>query len=213
MKGYEIVRPCDRHSNETVILRKHVTKYKHMRKIMVEFLRKFENRGIKIARVNSIRITKSIKLLKFYTVPRVRWDFDILKLTARAQSINREVCDISYVWASVLRQPYKREPDTRWSQTQEGARHKIEPDIRGSQTQGGARHKREPDTRGSQTQEAARHKRQPDTRGSQTQEGARHKREPYTRGSQTQEGARHKRAADTRGSHTQEGARHIIFTV
>ena len=30
---------------------------------MVEFLRKFENRGIKMARVNSIRITKSINLL------------------------------------------------------------------------------------------------------------------------------------------------------
>ena len=29
---------------------------------MIEFLRKFENRGIKIARVNSILITKSINL-------------------------------------------------------------------------------------------------------------------------------------------------------
>ena len=35
-------------SNETVTLRKYVKKYKHMRKWMVEFLRKFENRGIKI---------------------------------------------------------------------------------------------------------------------------------------------------------------------
>ena len=42
-------------------LRKHVTKW------MVEFLRKFENYGIKIARVNSILITKSINLLKFCT--------------------------------------------------------------------------------------------------------------------------------------------------
>ena len=30
---------------------------------MIEFLRKFENRGIKIARVNAILITKSINLL------------------------------------------------------------------------------------------------------------------------------------------------------
>ena len=30
---------------------------------MLEFLRKFENPGINIARVNSIRITKSINLL------------------------------------------------------------------------------------------------------------------------------------------------------
>ena len=63
MKGDEIVRPYERHSNETVTLRKHVTKYKHMRKWMVEFLRKIENRGIKIDRENSIIITKSINLL------------------------------------------------------------------------------------------------------------------------------------------------------
>ena len=63
VKGDEIVRYCDRLSNETVTVMKHVTKYKNMRKWMVEFLRKFENHGIKIARVNSIRITKSINLL------------------------------------------------------------------------------------------------------------------------------------------------------
>ena len=60
-----IVRSCDRHSNETVTLRNHSTKYKNMRKWMVEFLRKFENRGIKIARVNSIHIAKSINLPLF----------------------------------------------------------------------------------------------------------------------------------------------------
>ena len=46
--GDEIVRPCDRHSNETVILEKHVTKNKNMRKWMAELLRKFENRSIKL---------------------------------------------------------------------------------------------------------------------------------------------------------------------
>ena len=46
-------------------LRKHVTKYKNMCNRMVEFLRKFENRVIKIARVNSIFITKSINLQLF----------------------------------------------------------------------------------------------------------------------------------------------------
>ena len=61
----EIVLPCDRHSNETVTLRKHVTKYKNMQKWMVEFLRKFENRGIKKARVNSIFLTKFIDLQLF----------------------------------------------------------------------------------------------------------------------------------------------------
>ena len=62
MKGDEIVRPFDRHSNETVTLGKHITKYKSKRKWMVEFLRKFKNPGIKIALVNSIFITKSINL-------------------------------------------------------------------------------------------------------------------------------------------------------
>ena len=65
MKGEEIIRPCYRQSNETVTLRKHVTKYKNLRKWMVEFRRQYENRVIKIARVNSIRITKSIDLHLF----------------------------------------------------------------------------------------------------------------------------------------------------
>ena len=46
MKRDGIVRPCERY--ETVTLRKNVTRYKNMRKWMVECLRKFENRGIKI---------------------------------------------------------------------------------------------------------------------------------------------------------------------
>ena len=40
-----------------------VTKYKHMRKFVAIFLSKSESRGNKIARVNSIRITKYINLL------------------------------------------------------------------------------------------------------------------------------------------------------
>ena len=62
MKGDKIIQPFDWHSNETATVRKHVTKYEHMQKLMLVFLGKFENRGIKIARVNSIRITKSINL-------------------------------------------------------------------------------------------------------------------------------------------------------
>ena len=63
---------------------------------MVEFLRKFENRDIKIARVNSILITKSINLHLFTLIlydVGLRCDIDIFKLTASAQSINREVCE------------------------------------------------------------------------------------------------------------------------
>ena len=52
-------------SNETVTLRKHVSKYKNMRRWMIEFLKKIDNRIIKIARVNSILITKSINLHLF----------------------------------------------------------------------------------------------------------------------------------------------------
>ena len=48
MQSDEIVRDYDRHRNETVTLGKHVTKYKNMRKWMVEFLRKFDSRGDKI---------------------------------------------------------------------------------------------------------------------------------------------------------------------
>ena len=62
VNGDQIVRPCDRLSNETVTLRKHITKYKRMWKWMVEFLRKIESRYIKNARINSIRFTKSINL-------------------------------------------------------------------------------------------------------------------------------------------------------
>ena len=61
---------------------------------MVEFLRKFQNRGIKIAWVNPILITKSINLqlftLIFYGVG-IRCDVAIFKLTSSAQSIYKEV--------------------------------------------------------------------------------------------------------------------------
>ena len=62
-EGDEIVRACDQHWDETVTLTKHVTKHKYMRKWMVEFLSKSQSRAIKIAWVNSIRMTKSINLL------------------------------------------------------------------------------------------------------------------------------------------------------
>ena len=62
MKGDEIVRPCDRHSNETVTRLKHVNKYKNIRKLTVAFLRKLENRCITIAQVNQLLMTKSINL-------------------------------------------------------------------------------------------------------------------------------------------------------
>ena len=81
---------------ETVTLRKHVTKYKSMRKSLVEFLRKFKNRAIKTFRDNLIFITQIYQfsyLLEFCMVLSVRCDVDIFKLTASAQFIYREVYD------------------------------------------------------------------------------------------------------------------------
>ena len=66
---------------------------------MAEFLRKFYNRNIKIARVNSILITKSINLQLFTSIlygVGVRCDVNIFKRTTSAQSIYREV----YAWTN-----------------------------------------------------------------------------------------------------------------
>ena len=49
-EGDEIVRACDRHCDETVTLTKHVTKYKYMRKWMVECFSKSQSRVTEIAR-------------------------------------------------------------------------------------------------------------------------------------------------------------------
>ena len=62
-------RGCDRGRNETVILTKHVTKCKYMRKWMVEFLNKSQSPVIKIAQVNSIRMTKYINFTLISYVP------------------------------------------------------------------------------------------------------------------------------------------------
>ena len=130
MKGDEIVQPCDQYSNETVTLRKHITKYKNMQKWIenFEFLRKFENRGHKVARVSSILITKSINLQPFAWILNgvggPLW-CDIFTLTASALSINREVCGCSkgewilllkkrnywHPWEEILRYSHSRKPD------------------------------------------------------------------------------------------------------
>ena len=75
-KGDEIVRACDLHSNETVTLLKHVTKYKNIRNWTVEFLRKSENRGDKIVPVNSIHQIYQFTLILHGV--GVRSDVDIL---------------------------------------------------------------------------------------------------------------------------------------
>ena len=64
-----------------------------MRTWIVEFYRKYENRGIKINLVNSIVIT-SINLQVFTLIlycVGVRNDVDMFKAIFRAQSIYREV--------------------------------------------------------------------------------------------------------------------------
>ena len=60
VKGDEIFRDYDRHTVETVILIKYVTEYEQMWKWMVEFLTRFQGRGVNIDRVNSIRVVKPL---------------------------------------------------------------------------------------------------------------------------------------------------------
>ena len=78
VKGDEIVPPCDQHINETVTLRRHITKHKSIQKWIVKFLRKFENRGINISQVNSILITKSINLQLFTLIFAGCWGFVVM---------------------------------------------------------------------------------------------------------------------------------------
>ena len=84
----------NRNSEET-----YITKYKNLRKWMVEFLRKLENRGIKIVRVNSILITISINLVIYFNFVRC-WG-SVVMLTSLnkppVRFINREVNGLLFV--------------------------------------------------------------------------------------------------------------------
>ena len=62
---------------------------------MVEFLRKFENRGIKIT-CQLISYHQIYQFTAIFTLILYGCDADIFKLTATAQSINREVYGSSY---------------------------------------------------------------------------------------------------------------------
>ena len=66
---FEIIRAWDRHSNETLTLRKHTTKYKNMRKriVLIKDFWKYEARGDKIVELTQF-ITKSINLRLFCSV-------------------------------------------------------------------------------------------------------------------------------------------------
>ena len=69
---------------------------------MLEFLRKFQNRAIKIVWVNSIANTKSINLQLFtfilYGVEGPLWSMEIF----RAQSIYREVYSYGFLERAAL---------------------------------------------------------------------------------------------------------------
>ena len=100
---------CNRHFNETVTLRKRVSKYKNMQKLMIEFLKKCENRGIKIARLNSILITKFINLQLFSLIlygVGVRCDrrrLPVLSLLIEKSMFEvYKVCDLSYISSCVV---------------------------------------------------------------------------------------------------------------
>ena len=59
-EGDKIFRDFDRLSVEPVTLSKYVAEYEQMWTWMVEFLSKFQGRGINIDRVNSIHVSKSM---------------------------------------------------------------------------------------------------------------------------------------------------------
>ena len=96
MKGDEIIRACYQHRNETITLEQHISKYKNMRKWMVKFLRKLQSRGDKIARVTSILIIKINQFTLILYGIDVRCDVDIIKQTARTQSIYREINEFTH---------------------------------------------------------------------------------------------------------------------
>ena len=51
VKGDEILLACNQHSNEDVTHRKHVIKYKNVRKFMVEFLMKLSVVAVKLLEI------------------------------------------------------------------------------------------------------------------------------------------------------------------
>ena len=55
MKGDEIVRASDQHSNETVTLRKYVTKYKNMHKWMIEF-----SENLRVVAIKLLELTQFV---------------------------------------------------------------------------------------------------------------------------------------------------------
>ena len=77
-------------------LSEHVSLFKNMLKWMIEFLRKFEKCDFKIARVNSIFITKCINLVIYLNFVR-RWGSFRSKAIFSAQSIYREICGNMYM--------------------------------------------------------------------------------------------------------------------
>ena len=60
MKRAEILLNSHRYSVEPVTLSKYIAEYEQMWKWIVEFLSKFQGRGIKIDRVISIRVSISM---------------------------------------------------------------------------------------------------------------------------------------------------------
>ena len=62
-EGRQNIRALHRHSAETVTLCEYVPEHEQMYKWMVEFFSKFQGRGIKMNRVNSIPVAKSLIFL------------------------------------------------------------------------------------------------------------------------------------------------------
>ena len=67
MKRDEILCACGHHGIKTVTLSEYVDEFEEMCKWIIEFLSKFQGRGIKINRVNLICVAKQLIFFSFFT--------------------------------------------------------------------------------------------------------------------------------------------------
>ena len=95
----------NRHSNETVTVRKHVTKHSNMRKLIVLFPRKCENSGIKIARLNLNLITNSINYFNFLLCWGPLWCNHIQRFSVYSRLIEKSMYSI-YIVHYLLKRAY-----------------------------------------------------------------------------------------------------------
>ena len=83
MNGDQIFQDFDRCSVEPVTLNEYIGEYEQMWKWMVKFLSKFQGRGIKIDRINSIRFANSLVLFNIFLPLLAKWRHHELSFSLR----------------------------------------------------------------------------------------------------------------------------------